>query len=151
MTEGEFGVTILAPSERVWPWVSRLEKHVEWSTKPYSVEWTSGEPNAVGSRYRSMGSIPTDKHHENVGEITENEPNRRFALRADDPEGPFLNTYTLTPAGDGATTVTYRVVFPRMSPPKNLVAALIFNTAGKADIRKRMQLLKQRVESASSD
>jgi hypothetical protein len=99
-----------------------------------------------------MGSIPTDKHHENVGEITESEPNRRFALRADDPEGPFLNSYTLTPAGDGATTVTYRIVFPRMSPPpKNLIAALIFNTSGKADIRRRMRLLKERVESTTSD
>jgi hypothetical protein len=95
-----------------------------------------------------MGSIPTDKHHENVGEITESVPNTRFALRADDPEGAFENTYIVAPAGDGATTITFRIVFPKMSAPKAAAAALIFATVGKADIRRRMQLLKRRVEDS---
>jgi len=148
MTQGEFSVTIQAPPEAVWQWVSQLEKHADWSTKPYTVEWISGTPNAVGSRYRSVGSIPTDKHHVNEGEITESVPNARFALRADDPEGPFLNAYTLTPAGAGSTTVTFAIAFPRMNPaPKNWVAAVLFATSGKSDIRKRMQLLKEKVEA----
>ncbi len=66
------------------PWISQLEKHVQWSAKPFSVEWVSGEPNAVGSRYRSVGWVPGDKKHVNEGEITEVVPNQRFALRADD-------------------------------------------------------------------
>ena len=61
MTSGEVTVTIDAPPERVWPWVADLGKHAAFSPKPYSVEWIEGEPNAVGSRYRSVGEIPTDK------------------------------------------------------------------------------------------
>jgi len=148
MTQGSFSVTIQAPPDVVWPWVSQLEKHVEWSTKPYSVEWISGPPNAVGSRYRSVGSMPTDKDHVNEGESTESVPNQRFALRADDPEGPFHNTYTIAPTAEG-TSVTFRLVFPKMSPPKAAIGALIFNTTGKADIRRRMALLKQRVEAST--
>src|SRR5512141_489469 len=112
-TQGTFSVTVEAPPATVWPWVSQLEKHVEWSTKAYSVEWLSGEPNAVGSRYRSFGWVPGDKHHENEGEITERVEQERFALRADDKEGPFENTYSLRPVG-AATEVTFTLMFPRM-------------------------------------
>jgi uncharacterized protein YndB with AHSA1/START domain len=149
MTQGQFPVTIQAAPDVVWPWISRLEKHAEWSTKPYSFEWVSGEPNAVGSRYRSVGVIPTDKHHVNEGEITESVPNQRFALRADDPEGPFENTYTLRPV-DGGTEVTFQIVFPDMGAMKNVMAAMLFAMVGRPDTRKRMELLKQKVESAGS-
>ncbi len=57
-TQGDFPVTIQATPSAVWPWISQLEKHAEWSTKPYRVEWISGDPDAVGSRYRSVGWIP---------------------------------------------------------------------------------------------
>ena len=146
MTQGEFSVTIAAPPETVWPWISQLEKHVEWSPKAYSVEWISGEPNAVGSRYRSVGWVPGNKNNENEGEITEAIPNQRLVLRADDKEGTFLNTYVLKPAGDG-TEVTYTLVFPKM---KGVMAAMVpaaFVVFGKPDIRKRMAKLKAAVEA----
>jgi uncharacterized protein YndB with AHSA1/START domain len=87
MTRGEFAVTVAASPEAVWPWVADLEKHAEWSTKPYRVEWLSGEPNRVGSRYRSVGWVPGDKEHVNESEIVEVERRTRLALRADDREG----------------------------------------------------------------
>jgi uncharacterized protein YndB with AHSA1/START domain len=147
-TQGEFKVTVNAPVETVWPWVATLEKHVAWSPKPYRVEWVSGEPNQVGSRYRSEGSIPTKKHNVNEGEITERVEQQRFALRADDEQGPFRNTYTLRPV-DGGTEVAFEIVFPKMGFPKDALASVVFATAGSADIRKRMQLLKQKVEGSS--
>ena len=146
-TQGTFSVTVQAPPAVVWPWISQLEKHVDWSTKAYSVEWLSGEPNAVGSRYRSIGWVPGDKHHENVGEITERVEQERFALHADDKEGLFENTYTLRQVGD-ATEVTFTLVFPQMKGAVALIAPILFVTSGKPDIRKRMQLLKTKVEAA---
>ena len=80
MTGGEFEITIDAPAARVWPWVADLGKHAQFSPTPYSVEWTAGEPNAVGSRFRSVGVIPGDKHHVNEGEITERLEPTRFAV-----------------------------------------------------------------------
>ncbi len=148
-TQGEFPITIQAPPEAVWPWISQLEKHVEWSTKAYTVEWLSGEPNAVGSRYRSVGWVPGDKKHVNEGVITEVVPNERFALRADDVEGTFENTYTLRPAGSG-TEVIFHLVFPDMKGLKAPAAALLFATIGKSDTRKRMQLLKTKVEAQTA-
>jgi uncharacterized protein YndB with AHSA1/START domain len=148
MTQGEFPVTIQATPSEVWPWISQLEKHAEWSNKPYSVEWISGEPNAVGSRYRSVGWVPGDKHHQNEGTITESVSNERFSLDADDKEGTFKNTYILREV-DGATEVTFRLVFPQMKGVMAVMAPVAFATIGKSDTRKRMQRLKQKVESGA--
>jgi hypothetical protein len=43
VTSGEFTVTIDAKPEVVWPWVADLSKHVDWSPKPYRIEWLEGE------------------------------------------------------------------------------------------------------------
>jgi uncharacterized protein YndB with AHSA1/START domain len=145
---GSFPVTVNAPVEIVWPWVATLEKHVEWSPKPYTIEWISGEPNMVGSRYRSGGSIPGDKHHHNEGEVTDRIDHERFALRADDRDGPFMNTFTLR-STDDSTEVTFEMAFPRMRGIRYVLAPIVFRTVGSADIRRRMQLLKQRVEGSS--
>jgi uncharacterized protein YndB with AHSA1/START domain len=146
-THGVFPVVIAARPEVVWPWVGQLEKHAEWSPKPYTIEWLTGEPNAVGSRYRSVGWVPGDKHHVNEGEITESVPNERFALRADDDQGPFANTFTLRPV-DAGTEVVFRLVFPPMKGALALLVPVLFGTVGKADVRKRMRLLKAKVEAA---
>ena len=147
MTQGEFSVTIAAAPETVWPWVSQLDKHAEWSPKPFSIEWVSGEPNSVGGRYRSVGWVPGDKNHVNEGEITEVVPNERFALRADDEQGPFQNTYVLRPSGDG-TEVTFKLVFPEMKGVMAAMVPIVFATMGKPDIRKRMANLKATVEAS---
>ena len=148
MTGGEFEITIDAPAARVWPWVADLGKHAQFSPTPYSVEWIGGEPNAVGSRYRSVGEIPGDKHHVNEGEILENVPLRRFVLRAHDEQGSYLNTFDLTPQGDG-TKVTHRLDFEEMHGPAALMAPVLFPLLGKRQIRARMAMLKSVVESSA--
>jgi uncharacterized protein YndB with AHSA1/START domain len=78
MTSAVFEVTIKAPVDRVWAWVADLDKHAGFSPRDYTVEWTQGEPNAVGSRFRSVGWVPSDSHRANEGEIVENRPMERF-------------------------------------------------------------------------
>ncbi len=149
MTSGEFDVTIDAPVDRVWPWVADLGRHAEWSPKAYTVEWIEGEPNAVGSRYRSVGWVPGDKEHVNEGQIVENRPQERFALRAHDKDGAYANTFTLEPHGQG-TKVTFRLDFQEMHGMAALAVPIVFPLIGKRDIRARMQLLKTRVEASAS-
>ena len=80
MAGGTFTTRIQAPVPTVWALVSDLGTHASWSPKPYTVEWLSGEPNQVGSRFRSVGWVPGDKHHVNEGEITERLEPTRFAV-----------------------------------------------------------------------
>lgn len=146
MTSGVFDVTIDAPVDRVWPWVADLGKHAEWSPKDYTVEWTQGEPNAVGSRFRSVGWVPGDKHHVNEGEIVENRPQERFALRAHDKEGTYDDIFTLEPSGQG-TKVTFRLDFGKMNGMARFAVPVLFPLVGKKDIRARMRMLKAKAEA----
>src|SRR3954469_7906532 len=111
MVSGTFTKTIDAPPTAVWPWIGQLEKHADWSPKTYKAELVSGEPGAVGSRYRSVGWVPGDKQHSKDVTIVEMVPEQRLELRSDDPQGSFKNAYTLRPVGAG-TEVTYEIVFP---------------------------------------
>ena len=148
MTSGSFTVTIDATPEVVWPWVADLERHVDWSPKPYRVEWLEGEPNAVGSRFHSTGVIPGDKQHENEGRVTENEPHTRLAFGSSDPQGEYAHTYDLTRNGDG-TDVTHRIEFVRMHGLAAVLLPPIFALSGKPQSRRRMEALKRAVEGSS--
>ena len=148
MTGGSHSVTIKASPEEVWKWVADLGTHSQWAAKDYSMEWTSGEPNAVGSKYHSVGWVPGDKNHPNDGVITENKPYERFALQADDKEGLFTSSYDLKPV-EGGTEVTFTIAFPTdMKGMSAMLAPIAFPLAGKPEIRKRMQKLKETVEAA---
>ena len=148
MTSGSFTVTIDAKPEAVWPWVADLSKHVDWSPKPYRIEWLEGEPNAVGSRFHSTGVIPGDKHHENEGQITQNRPTTRFAIATSDPQGEYAHTYTLSP-NSGGTDVTHRIEFVKMHGLAAVLLPPIFALSGKRQSRRRMGVLKQKIEGSA--
>ena len=93
MPTNTWSVTIDAKPDDVWALVGDLNRHADWSPKPYRVEWLSGEPNAVGSRFRSIGWLPGKPESAMEGEVTENQPTSRFAVRSSDPKtGEFTNT-----------------------------------------------------------
>jgi uncharacterized protein YndB with AHSA1/START domain len=146
-TQAVSSINIDAPPEAVWPWIGQIERHAEWSPKQYKVELVSGEPDTVGSKYRSVGWVPGEKEHKMDVLLTEVVPGERFALCADDQQGSFTNTFDLRRTDQG-TEVTYQLVFPPMKGIAALVVPLLFPLVGKADIRKRMKLLKAKVESA---
>ena len=145
--QATMSVHINASPERVWPWIADITRHVSWSPKPYSVNHVGGEPNAVGSTYRSIGFVPpNDTEHANDVTITASEAMRHFALEARDANGVYHNTYDLA-ANAGGTDVTYHIAFPRMKGAAAILLPILFPLVGKADLRKRLQLLKQRVET----
>jgi uncharacterized protein YndB with AHSA1/START domain len=150
MTGGEFAVTIDAPAETVWPWVADLGKHADWSPKPYTVEWIEGEPNAVGSRFRSIGAIPGDRQHANEGEVVESTRPERFAVTSHDKQGRYANVITLVTEGSG-TKVTLRLEFVQMHGIAALLLPVVFPLVGKKDGRARMAMLKQRVEARAPE
>jgi uncharacterized protein YndB with AHSA1/START domain len=150
MTGGTLSTTIDAPIERVWAVVGDLNTHGSWSPKPYELSWTAGEPNQVGSKFHSVGSVPGKAHNENDVEITERVEPTRLAFKADDPEGVFLNEWNLRSLGDNATEASFTIKFPeKMHGMAAILAPIVFPISGKADIRKRLAMLKQKVESGS--
>jgi uncharacterized protein YndB with AHSA1/START domain len=147
MLGGTFSTTIQAPPEKVWAVVADLGTHASWSPKDYSMRWVDGEPNEIGSTFHSAGSIPGNKHNENDVEITERAEPTRFAFRAKDPQGVFINEWNLQPVGEGATEVTLTLTFPKLHGVAAVMGPILYPLVGKPDLRKRMALLKQAVES----
>jgi uncharacterized protein YndB with AHSA1/START domain len=147
MTGGTFTTTIQAPAENVWAVVADFGTHASWSPKNYTVEWTEGESNQVGSKFHSVGHVPGNNHNENDGEITERVEPTRFAFRAKDREGVFTDEWDLRPVGEGATEVSFTLTFPKMSGVAAVAAPILFPLVGKSDIRKRLAMLKSKVES----
>jgi uncharacterized protein YndB with AHSA1/START domain len=147
MLGGTFTTSIHAPPEKVWAMVADLETHASWSPKAYSVKWTGGEPNQVGSTYHSVGWIPGNKENSNDGEITERLEPTRFAFSAKDAVGTFTNEWELRPAGDGGTEVAFTLTFPKLHGAPAVMAPILFPLTGKRDINDRMTLLKKMVES----
>lgn len=147
MTGGTFKTRIQAPPTTVWGLVADLDTHPSWSPKPYKVEWISGEPNQIGSRYRSVGWIPGDKNHMNEGEITERVEPTRFALKANDGGDWFIDEFDVKAVGDGATEVSFTLTFPKMKGLNAILAPIAFPLVGRSDINKRLNLLKEKAEA----
>jgi uncharacterized protein YndB with AHSA1/START domain len=104
-------VTINATPDKVWPLIATLERHADWSPKPYSVEWLSGEPNAVGSTFRSVGWVPNDKAHAMEGRVSVSEPQKVLEVVSHDDKQQRTNRYDLAPSGT-QTTVTKTMAGP---------------------------------------
>jgi len=139
---------IKAAPEVVWPWVADLNRHGEWSPKPYRVEKVTGEWNRVGSTYRSVGFVPPkDPEHGNLVTITDVQPVTRFALDATDENGVFHNVYTLRPT-DSGTEVTFDITFPDMKGMAGVMLPILFPLVGKPTLKKRMDMLKAKVEAS---
>ena len=98
-------VEIKASPDKVWAYVGDLKKHSEWSPKTYRANWLSGAPDAVGSRFESFGWLPGKSENRMEGEVTENNPLRRYAVKSwgEKKNETFVNTFVLASIGDTTT------------------------------------------------
>jgi len=144
-----YRVTIDAPPETVWPLVGDLDRQGEWSPKPYRVEWESGEPNAVGSTFRSIGWLPQEKEHVMQGVVKVNEPGKTFEVTTHDDKEEWTNRYELTPSGSG-TTVTKTVIWPPLTGVKAAARSAVFALYVNGAMRKGLAMLKQKAEAGQS-
>ena len=141
-----YTVTIDAPPENVWPLVGDLGRQGEWSPKPYRVEWVAGEPNAVGSTFRSIGWLPQEKEHVMEGVVKVNERMKVFEVTTHDDKEEWTNRYELTASGSG-TTVTKTVIWPPMTGVKALARSTVFAMYVNGAMRKGLSMLKQKAEA----
>ena len=141
-----YRVTIDAPADRVWPLVANLNRQSEWSPKPYKVEWLSGEPNAVGSTFRSTGWLPQDKEHQMEGTVRVNEPMKTFEVVSHDEKEEWTNRYELSASGD-QTTLTKVMTGPPLTGVRKATRSAIFAVFVNGAVQKGLNMLKEKVES----
>ena len=94
--------TTAATADAVWPLVSDLTRHNEWSADPIEVTAT-GEG--------TFTSVATSKGKEFRADLTvlEADEPRRFAFRAQDATGTYEHVITLEPDPAGGTTITREI------------------------------------------
>lgn len=147
MTQLLVSQIINAPMDAVWPLVSDITKHSQWSPKPYSVEHKSGVKGEVGSTYLSMGFVPpAEKKHQNDVEITEIIPGSKIVFTSHDKNGYFKSTFKLEKVSQG-TLVTFQHDFPKMKGIARILLPLLLPITGKRDAILRLGKLKAIAEA----
>ena len=141
-------VSINAMPEQVWPLVADLARHHEWSPKTYKVEWLSGEPNAIGSTFRSTGWLPQDKQHVMEGKVTVNDPMNTFEVVTHDAKEEWTNRFDVSSSGS-QTTVTKTMAGPPLSGAKKAAFSVIFALLVKGAVQKGMNMLKAKAEASA--
>ncbi|HEV2890360.1 MAG TPA: SRPBCC family protein [Frankiaceae bacterium] len=128
-----------APAEAVWPLVSDLTRHGEWSADPLTV--TPAGDGVYESVARSKG-----KEFRARLEVLESVPPRRFAFRATDATGTYDHVLTLTPDGTG-TVVTREIEAASLSVGQRLLFYAVLPIVKKPNARKALRNLAARAAS----
>jgi uncharacterized membrane protein len=94
-------ITIDAPVEKVYAYVSDFPKHAEWAEHQLKVTKTSDGPVAVGTTYDTEGKqFGTQKEHSTISEL---EPNTMFGWNSTGALGLVHHWFALS--GNGGSTV----------------------------------------------
>ncbi|GAC1471831.1 MAG: hypothetical protein PVSMB3_03970 [Candidatus Dormibacteraceae bacterium] len=93
-----FSIEIDRSAADVFRYLVDITRHGEWSPAELRIEpLAAGRPIAVGRQYRSFGTT-LGRPFENLVEITEFEPDKRFGFSAQTKKfGTFRHTFVLTP------------------------------------------------------
>ncbi len=109
---GSASRVVAASPAKVWELVSDVTRTGEWSPENEGATWVSGEPGAVGARFRGRNRRGKATWSTTC-EVVESAPGRVFAFVVGRPEKPSTTwRYELEPV-DGGTRVTESFALPR--------------------------------------
>src|SRR5687767_6777103 len=94
-------VTVQAPLQSTFDYVSDLTRHPEWNGG-LKIEAVSSNPINVGKEYVSHGEVAVQKARPNKVQVTEYEPPHKFGFVAKDPDfGNVSHVFTFTEQNGG--------------------------------------------------
>ena len=146
MATMEFQTQINAPPEKVFAYVSDLEKHAEWAHLK-EIKKTSEGPVAVGVTYESHGEGPMGTTTNDKVEVTHYQPSVRFGWRSSGPMSMQFNGSLELQPKDGGT-----LLIERLNPPGGLLPTIIGALFANRETRKAMPQglakIKERLEAS---
>ncbi|MCC3763358.1 SRPBCC family protein [Glycomyces sp. TRM65418] len=134
-------IRIDRPTAEVFAYLADPENIPQWNYAISETKKTSEGPVGVGSSYLQTRTVP--EHSEETVEVTEYEPDRRFAIRGD--LGPFHGdvAYVLDPA-QGGTIVTNAMDLKAAGPARPIAPLAV--TRVKAAVAANLGTLKTLLE-----
>ena len=100
--EFERRITIEAPAEDVFDYISDLERHCEWATNPLSIQLDQRGPIQVGTTFRAEATI-MGRRTNDIGRVTRSVRPSRFVYETEGAAGTVVNWFDIHPDGDRCT------------------------------------------------
>jgi uncharacterized protein YndB with AHSA1/START domain len=139
-------VTVRAPLQSIFDYVSDLTRHPEWSGGELRIEAVTPGPVAVGKEYFSRGEVAIQKARPNRVRISEYEPPHKFGFIANDPDvGNVLHVFTFEERND-EVLVTRTMTLSLNPIVAFLFRLLIYPLIGRPSMEKSLAALKARLE-----
>ena len=138
-------VTVDAPLQMAFEYVSDLKRHPEWN-KGLQIEELTPGPIAVGKQYASRGEVAVQKDRPNTLRVSQYEPPHKFAFTARDPNfGDVQHEFKFTQEPGGV--VISRAMTLRLKPIiAILFRLLIYPLVGQPSMIRSFAALKERLE-----
>jgi hypothetical protein len=121
-----------ASAETLWPLVSDLTRHGEWSADPLTV-------TASGDGFESVATSKGKEFRARLRVLESVEP-RRFVFEASDATGTYEHVFTLEPSGSG-TTVTREITATGLTPAQRALFYVVLPIVKKPNARKALERL----------
>lgn len=134
--------------QEVFDYLGDVRRVAEWSPKAYRVEGLAEGPVHQGTTFTSYGWLPKDDDHRNDVEITECVAPSRLKLVSRDDGGHTVNTYVLTPDGQG-TRVDRTMDLPRPAGFQGAIFPMVVSAFIKPGVGKGMKMFKSNLEGAA--
>jgi uncharacterized membrane protein len=139
-------ITINAPADKVYAYVSDFTRHGEWGGHELAVTKDGDGPVAVGSTFSTTASLfGTQKEHST---ITDMAPNTSFAWDSKGSLGTAHHWFTLADAG-GTTTLTKGAEFTDPSTLGKMMSWKLSRDVPKG-FRSDLANIKSTLEAAGS-
>ena len=141
-----FSVVVNKPADEVFAFISDVNNHAKWSATAYRVEEVSDPSFATGSTFASYGVSRDSDDKRNEVTVLANDANELFSLSSLEDGEEYINSFSLTPEGDG-TKVDKVIDMPKPGGPMGMMFAGIFKSVIAPRIAESMDKLKAVVES----
>ena len=141
----EFQTQINSPPDKVFAYVSELERHVDWSGGQAITKLSQG-PAQVGSTYETQEEGPFGRTIKEKVEVLELQDSERFAWRSYGPMGTWFDwSFELRPH-DGET-----ILVERLDRSKGILASvmlkLVFEKQMRNSIPQGLAKIKETLET----
>ena len=141
-----FSVVVNKPADDVIAFISDVNNHAKWSATAYRVEEVSDPSFDTGSTFASYGVSRDSDDKRNEVTVLANDANELFSLSSLEDGEEYINSFSLTPEGDG-TKVDKVIDMPKPGGPMGMMFAGIFKSVIAPRISESMDKLKEVVES----
>lgn len=145
MPRAERQVTINAPIDKVFEYVTDFTRHPEWASQPLEIAEAPQGPLAVGSKVVTVGKL-LGTHRDQVT-VTELTPPSRLGYESSGDAGTWRHWFSLREQG-GATVVSKGMESRKMSTSTKLALPIILLTLG-GGVKKDLAKIKARVEGSA--